>query len=131
MFMGCLDQVIARIGYKRSPCIADQANGLTGLALTKIDVLAGQESIKVCTAYELDGKRLEVPPYDELERVTPVYETLPGWSESLDECRRLDDLPANTRKYVAAVEDAVGCKVWVIGVGPGRERTVVVRDPFG
>jgi adenylosuccinate synthase len=121
-----------RCGWLDIPALryAVRANGLTGLALTKIDVLTGQESIKVCTAYELDGKRLTVPPYDELERVTPVYETLPGWSETLDECRRLDALPANTRKYVEAIEDAVGCKVWVIGVGPGRERTIVVRDPF-
>jgi adenylosuccinate synthase len=103
---------------------------LTGIALTKLDVLTGQDSIQLCVAYELDGKRLDVPPYEDLDRVQPVYESLPGWREPLDSCRSLDDLPTNAKKYIEVIEQATDCQVTLVGVGPDREQTIVVRSPF-
>lgn len=121
-----------RCGWLDIPALrfAVRVNGLTGIALTKVDVLTGQDSIQLCVAYELDGKRLDVPPYEDLDRVRPIYETLPGWKEPLDNCRSLDDLPTNAKKYIEVIEEATGCRVALLGVGPDREQTIVVRTPF-
>ncbi len=121
-----------RCGWLDIPVLryAVRANGLTGLALTKLDVLTGHDPIQMCIAYELDGKRIEVPPYDELDRVKPMYEDLPGWETPISDCRALDDLPDNARNYVRRVEEVLGCGVWVIGVGPDREQSIVVHNPI-
>jgi adenylosuccinate synthase len=121
-----------RCGWLDIPALrfAVRVNSLTGIALTKLDVLTGQDSIQLCVAYELEGKRLDVPPYEDLDRVRPVYETLPGWKEPLDSCRNLDDLPTNAKKYIEVIEQAAGCQVTLVGVGPDREQTIVVRSPF-
>jgi adenylosuccinate synthase len=121
-----------RCGWLDLPALrwAVQINGLSGLALTKIDVLTGMKEIKVCTGYQLDGQQLSLPPYEEMERVIPTYETFAGWEEPLQQCRRLEDLPVNARRYLDAIEKAVECPIWLVSVGADREQTIVLKDPF-
>jgi adenylosuccinate synthase len=105
-------------------------NGLDELAITKLDVLSALPELKVCVAYELDGKRLDYPPYERVEAVQPIYETLQGWEEDLSSCRTRGDLPAAAQEYLARIEQEVGCLVGVVSVGPDREDTADLRDPF-
>jgi adenylosuccinate synthase len=105
-------------------------NGLNELAITKLDVLSVLPELEVCVAYELDGKRLAYPPYERVEDVTPVYETLEGWSEELTGCRTRDDLPPAAQRYLEKIELEVGCRVGVVSVGPDREDTADLEDPF-
>ncbi|HEX8298306.1 MAG TPA: adenylosuccinate synthase [Rubricoccaceae bacterium] len=107
---------------------ATRLNGFTELALTKLDVLAGFDEIRVCTAYRIDGKLTDRYPADArvLGRAEPVYETLPGFADSLAEARTLGDLPAEARAYVAWIQEHLGVPVTTIGTGPGREQTIVV-----
>lgn len=102
-------------------------NGFTELAVTKLDVLAGLDELKVCTAYEIDGKRTERFPTDlrTLERATPVYETLPGFDGDLAGVRDVEDLPDAARYYLQFVTDRLGVRISVIGTGPKREETLV------
>lgn len=106
---------------------ACRLNGFTSLALTKLDVLTGVETLKVCTAYELDGERLdELPPdADDLARVEPVLETLSGWTEDITTAKTLEDLPAAARAYLDFVAESVDTPISLVGVGPGRTETVV------
>ena len=106
-------------------------NGLDELAITKLDVLTAVEDIRICVAYDLDGERLDYPPYDRLEAVQPIYETLQGWNEDLSGCRTRDDLPAAAQAYLARIEQEVGCLIGVVSVGPDRDDTADLRDPFG
>ena len=121
-----------RCGWLDVPALrfAVQVNGLSGLALTKIDVLTGMQDIELCTGYRLDGRDLELPPYDELERVTPIYERVPGWDEPVGHCRRIQDLPENARRYVHTIEKAVGCPIWLVSVGADREQTIEIKQAF-
>lgn len=105
-------------------------NGMSSMAITKIDVLTGLDKIQLCTSYELDGRRLDLPPYDELERVKPVYQSFPGWNEPLENCHSWDDLPANAQSFLRVVEALSGCKISIVGVGPGREQTIILQDPL-
>jgi adenylosuccinate synthase len=105
-------------------------NGMTGLAFTKLDVLTGMPELRICTAYEREGVRLDAPPYDDLDGCQPVYETLPGWTEPIDACRRLEDLPANARAYVQRVTELVGCPIWMVSVGADREAVIAMHHPF-
>jgi adenylosuccinate synthase len=105
-------------------------NGLNELAITKLDVLSALPELEVCVAYELDGERLAYPPYDRVEDVQPIYETLEGWNEDLTSCRTRDDLPPAAQRYVARIEQEVGCSVGVVSVGPDREDTADLRNPF-
>ena len=105
-------------------------NGLNELAITKLDVLSVLPELEVCVAYELDGERLAYPPYDRVEDVQPIYETLEGWNEDLTSCRTRDDLPPAAQRYVARIEQEVGCSVGVVSVGPDREDTADLRNPF-
>ncbi len=105
-------------------------NGLDELAITKLDVLTAVDDIKFCVAYDLDGERLDYPPYDRLEAVQPIYETLQGWNEDLSGCRTRDELPAAAQAYLARIEQEVGCPIGVVSVGPDREDTADLRDPF-
>ncbi len=116
--VGWFDAVIARQ--------ARRLNSLTGLALTKLDVLDALEEIKVCVAYEADGVRYDYPPYHQsvLHEVTPVYETLPGWGTDITDVSTFADLPAAAKAYVRYIEETVGVPVTVVGVGPGREQFV-------
>ncbi|MPZ60240.1 MAG: adenylosuccinate synthase [Propionibacteriales bacterium] len=119
---GWLDAVIARYAVR--------INGVTDLVMTKLDVLTGLESIPVCVAYDVGGVRHDEMPMSQSDfhHATPVFEELPGWSEDISGCRRFEDLPKNAQGYVRAVEEMSGAPFSVIGVGPGREQTIVIRD---
>jgi adenylosuccinate synthase len=104
-------------------------NTCTELAITKLDVLAPLDEIKVCVAYEGDdGTRYEHVPYHQsvLHKVRPVYETLPGWRREIDGAARIDDLPPEARDFVELVASRAGVPVTFLGVGPAREQTVVL-----
>ena len=105
-------------------------NGLNELAITKLDVLSALPELEVCLAYELDGERLTYPPYERVGDVQPIYETLEGWNEDLTSCRSREDLPPAAQRYLARIEHEVGCRVGVVSVGPDREDTADLRDPF-
>jgi len=107
-------------------------NGLTGLALNKLDILSGLPELKVATAYRIDGKPSDEFPMTlgELSRAEPLYETLPGWSEDLSEARRWEDLPDAARRYVERIEALIDVPVELISVGPGRDATIARSDPF-
>jgi adenylosuccinate synthase len=106
---------------------AVRVNGLTGLALTKLDILTAFETLNLAVAYDYKGQRLEHLPLDSaiLAECEPVYETLPGWSENIRGARALDDLPAAARRYVERIEEVSGVPVVLVGVGPGREETIL------
>ena len=107
-------------------------SGVDGLALTKLDVLTGIDPLRVCVAYELDGKRREFPPGTQgaWERVRPVYEELPGWRENLGAARALTDLPPNARRYIDRLSALVGAPVMLLSIGPQREQTIRLVDIF-
>ena len=107
-------------------------SGVNGISLTKLDVLDGFETLKICVAYELDGKRLDYLPTaaDQQARCVPVYEELPGWSESTEGARSWADLPAAAIKYVRRVEELIDCPVALLSTSPEREDTILVTDPF-
>ncbi|MAS44300.1 MAG: adenylosuccinate synthase [Rhodobacteraceae bacterium] len=107
-------------------------SGVTGIALTKLDVLDGFEELRICTGYELDGEMLDhLPIASELQRrCKPVYETLPGWSQSTVGARTWADLPAEAVKYVRRVEELIGCPVALLSTSPERDDTILVADPF-
>jgi adenylosuccinate synthase len=109
-----------------------QTSGVNGIALTKLDVLDGFEELKICTGYELDGELLDYLPTaaDQQARVTPVYETLPGWSQSTEGARSWAELPAEAIKYVRRVEELIDCPVALLSTSPEREDTILVTDPF-
>jgi len=106
---------------------AVKINGIDGLALTKLDVLSGFDKISVCTAYEIDGKIRKSFPSScaELAKARPVFEELPGWKEDISGCRRFEDLPAAAQDYIRFIEDRVSAPVILIGVGQGREDTIL------
>ncbi|MCB4379025.1 adenylosuccinate synthase, partial [Synechococcus sp. MU1644] len=107
-------------------------SGVNGISLTKLDVLDGFETLKICVGYELDGETLDYLPTaaDQQARCTPVYEEMPGWSESTEGARSWADLPANAIKYVRRVEELIDCPVALLSTSPEREDTILVRDPF-
>jgi adenylosuccinate synthase len=106
-------------------------SGTTSLAITKLDVLTGIDPIRVCVGYELDGAPVAGFPTRELERVVPVFRDYPGWHEPLVEVRDARDLPAAARAYVDELSRLAGCPVSLLSVGPGREQTIQLTDPFG
>jgi adenylosuccinate synthase len=116
---GWLDLVAVRF--------ACRLNGVDSVALTKLDILTGEPELPVCVAYELDGRRLDTIParIDDLARVKPIFQTLPGWREPLGACRSLDGLPAAARDYVRFIEHQLGIPVRWIGTGPGRDEIIV------
>ncbi|MEQ3626069.1 MAG: adenylosuccinate synthase [Celeribacter sp.] len=107
-------------------------SGVSGIALTKLDVLDGFDELKICTGYELDGETLDYLPTaaDQQARVTPVYETMKGWSESTAGARSWADLPAEAIKYVRRVEELIQCPVALLSTSPERDDTILVTDPF-
>jgi adenylosuccinate synthase len=107
-------------------------SGVDRLALTKLDVLTGVDPVRVCTGYELAGRRLDAPPATARawERVTPRYEELPGWRESLAGARAVDDLPPTARRYVERLEVLVGARVALVSVGAQRDQTIRIGDLF-
>jgi adenylosuccinate synthase len=111
---------------------AVRVNGLSGIAMTKLDVLTGFDTVKIAVGYRLDGKVLDEMPSDPevIERCTPVYEELPGWTEKLEHLRTWDDLPPRARAYVKRVEELAGVKVIGCSVGADRGETILVENPF-
>ncbi len=107
-------------------------SGVRGIALTKLDVLDGLESLQICTGYTLDGAPCDYLPIaaEAQRRVRPVYETLPGWSGSTAGARSWADLPAEAVKYVRRIEELIGCPVAMLSTSPEREDTILVTDPF-
>ena len=107
-------------------------SGVSGIAFTKLDVLDGVETLKICTGYTLDGTQLDYLPTaaDEQARCVPIYEEMAGWSESTEGARSWADLPANTIKYVRRVEELIGCPVALVSTSPERDDTILVTDPF-
>jgi adenylosuccinate synthase len=119
---GWFDAVVGRY--------AARINGVTDFVLTKLDVLTGLPEVPVCVAYEIDGKRYDELPMNQADfaRAVPVYEAFAGWTEDISAARSLDDLPRNAREYVTALEKMIKAPISAIGVGPGRDQTVAVRD---
>ena len=107
-------------------------SGVTGISLTKLDVLDGFETLKICTGYMLDGERIDYLPTaaDHQARCTPIYEEMPGWSESTEGARSWADLPANAIKYVRRIEELIDCPAALVSTSPEREDTILVTDPF-
>ena len=107
-------------------------SGVTGIALTKLDVLDGFETLKICVGYDLDGTRMDYLPTaaDEQARCTPIYEEVPGWTESTEGARSWADLPANAIKYVRRIEELIECPVALLSTSPERDDTILVTDPF-
>ena len=109
-----------------------RVNGLTGIALTKLDVLSEFDTIKVCTGYTFEGKALETLPaaLETFENCTPVYEELPGWGSDITAAATFDELPENARNYVKRLEELAGCPIVMVSVGPRRDQTITLRNPF-
>ena len=107
-------------------------NSVSGIALTKLDVLDGFEEIKVCTGYRLDGELLDHLPASSVrqDRVEPVYETMAGWRESTQGARSWAELPATAVKYIRRIEELIGAPVHLLSTSPERDDTIMVRDPF-
>ena len=122
---GWFDAVIGRY--------AQRVNGVTDFVLTKLDVLSGLERVPVCVGYDVGGVRHDEMPISQSDfhHARPVYQDLPGWEEDISAARTFDDLPANARAYVLAVEEMIGARVSAIGVGPDRSHTVVRHDLLG
>jgi adenylosuccinate synthase len=122
---GWFDAVIARY--------AARVNGITDYFLTKLDVLSGLEKVPVCVGYTIDGERVDEMPMTQTDvhHAVPVYEELPGWFEDISHCRTYEELPANARAYVEHLEQISGARMSAIGVGPGRDQTIVRHDMLG
>jgi adenylosuccinate synthase len=121
---GWLDAVVVRN--------AARLNSLTGIAITKLDVLSGLKTLKICTAYEYQGDRLPEFPSGSgvLEACQPIYEELPGWREDITAVKDDGGLPANARAYLRRLEELVETPIHIISVGPGRDETIMLKDPF-
>lgn len=119
---GWYDSVIARY--------ASRVNGFTDYFLTKLDVLTGIGEIPICVAYDVDGVRHDEMPMTQTEfhHATPIYETMPAWDEDITECKTFEELPQKAQDYVKRLEELSGCRISYIGVGPGRDQTIVIND---
>ena len=119
---GWYDSVIARY--------ASRVNGFTDYFLTKLDVLTGIGEIPICVAYDVDGVRHDEMPMTQTEfhHATPIYETMPAWDEDITGCRTFEELPEKAQDYVKRLEELSGCRMYYIGVGPGRDQTIVIND---
>ena len=122
---GWADVVIGRF--------AQRINGITDLVITKLDVLTGLDTIPVCVAYDVQGERFDEMPVNQSDfhHARPVYEELPGWQEDITGCRTFEELPAAAQAYVRRLEELMGARVSVIGVGPGRDQSIVLHDMLG
>jgi len=123
-----------RCGWLDTVLIRNSArlNGLTGLVITKLDILGGLKSLKICTSYEYKGETIfDFPASIKiLEACNPVYETLPGWSEDISDIRKIEDLPRNAKNYLSRIEEITETPINIISVGPGRDETIMVNNPF-
>ncbi len=107
-------------------------NGVTGLCVTKLDVMDTQKTIKICVAYDLDGERIEYPPLgaDLLARCTPIYEEMPGWQANTAGVTRVEDLPVAAANYIKRLEALVGLEAHIVSTGPERSQNIVMQHPF-
>ncbi len=121
---GWLDGVVATDAVR--------LNGLTGLAITKLDVLSGQPKLKMATSYELGDRSLNAMPSNirDAARVKPVYEELAGWQSEINEVTAYEDLPVEAKDYVKRIEDFTGVEAVIVSVGPDRDETLLLKDPF-
>jgi adenylosuccinate synthase len=121
---GWLDTVLLRNAVR--------LNGLTGIAVTKLDVLGGLTELNICTGYTYKGEHLYDFPANlkVLAECEPVYETLPGWPEDITPVRKFEDLPENARKYLRRIEELIETPILIVSVGPGRDETIVLHNPF-
>ncbi len=123
-----------RCGWFDSVLVRQSAavGGITGIALTKIDVLDGFDEVKICVGYSLRGEKLDYFPSHAADQaaVEPIYETMPGWHESTAGARSWADLPAQAIKYIRRIEELIRCPVALVSTSPEREDTILVRDPF-
>ena len=119
---GWYDSVLARY--------ASRVNGFTDLFVTKLDVLTGIGEIPICVAYDVDGVRHDEMPLtqSEFHHATPIYETMPAWDEDITGCTTVEELPEKARDYLARLEELSGCRISYVGVGPGRDQTIVIND---
>ncbi|MBY6364930.1 adenylosuccinate synthase [Rhodococcoides corynebacterioides] len=122
---GWFDAVIARY--------ATRVNGITDYFLTKLDVLSSLDTVPICVAYDVDGERHDDMPMTQtgFHHATPIYEEMPGWWEDISGARTFEDLPVNAQNYVLRLEELSGAYMSYIGVGPGRDQTIVRRDILG
>ena len=109
-----------------------QVNGLSGLCITKLDVLDGMEELKLCTGYELDGHLTDILPVgaDDIARCKPVYESMPGWSQSTVGVTDYDKLPAAAQQYLRRIEDVTGVPIHMISTSPDRDHTILLKNPY-
>jgi adenylosuccinate synthase len=121
---GWLDSIVANEAIR--------LNGITGLAVTKLDVLSGQETIRVATAYEADGRKFSSMPSNirTVEKVKPLYEDVSGWQEEISGVRSLEELPMEARDYISRIEDLTETPAAIISVGPARDETLLLKNPF-
>ncbi|MCD6389796.1 MAG: adenylosuccinate synthase [Desulfobulbaceae bacterium] len=121
---GWLDNVVASESVR--------LNGITGLAITKLDVLSGHDTLKIATSYEADGKTYTAMPGNirTTQKLKPVYEEIPGWQEDISGVRSVDDLPAAARDYVKRIEDLTETPTAILSVGPDRAETILLKNPF-
>ena len=122
---GWLDMVLVRQSVRLS--------GITGIALTKLDVLAGLDTLKICTGYETpQGNFTESVPANPhiLAQCRPVYEEMAGWKEDITKARNIEELPQTTRRYIERLETLAGVKMVLLSVGAGREETIILKNPF-
>ncbi len=107
-------------------------NGLTGLCITKLDIMDGIEEINICVGYKLDGKTVDLLPVgaDDVEGCQPIYETVPGWTENTFGVKTWDALPANAQNYLKRLEEVCGVPIAIVSTGPERDETIVIEHPF-
>ncbi|HSP61320.1 MAG TPA: adenylosuccinate synthase [Ornithinimicrobium sp.] len=112
---------------------AQRINGITDMVVTKLDVLTGLPTVPVCVAYDVQGERFDEMPVNQSDfhHARPVYEELPGWEEDITACRTFEELPANAQAYVRRLEELMGTRISVVGVGPGRDQSIVLHDMLG
>ena len=123
-----------RCGWLDLLVVRDSArlNGLSSLAITKLDVLTGLDQLKVCVGYDIEGQRIESRPASmkKMAQCRPIYKEMPGWQDDISQARQVNELPENARAYIRTIEEITGVPVSFISVGPGRNETIVVQDPF-
>jgi adenylosuccinate synthase len=107
-------------------------NGISGLAITKLDVLSEFSGIKICTGYKYKGELLTEFPSNPntLKNCTPIYEEVEGWQEDLSNIKKVSDLPSKTREYLDKIEGTTGVPIWIISIGASREKVIFVNDMF-
>ena len=123
-----------RVGWFDSVALrhAKRVSGLNALSLNLLDVFSSFDTIKICTAYELDGEKIDYYPASlkELDRCKPVYEELPAWEEDITQIKNYEDLPENAKKFLKRIEEVTGLPLVTVSVGPDRKQTIVIKNPW-